>query len=89
MAAGEKPFSQPLAGRESSWQNNSMIQGFLEPGVLVRHPHEPLWGVGQVQSIDDYRVTVTFEDAGKRVIDSRNIDLDYVGPDPRGDGQGV
>jgi hypothetical protein len=66
-----------------------MIEAFLEPGVLVRHPSEPDWGVGQVQSIDDNRVTVTFEEAGKRVIDIRHVRLDYVGPDPRCDGRGA
>jgi hypothetical protein len=66
-----------------------MIEAFLEPGVLVRHPQEPGWGVGQVQSIDDNRVTVTFQEAGKRVIDIRHITLDYVGPDPRADGRGA
>jgi len=66
-----------------------MIEAFLEPGVLVRNPKEPDWGLGQVQSIDDNRVTVTFEEAGKRVIDIRHIALDYVGPDPREDGRGA
>jgi hypothetical protein len=66
-----------------------MIEAFLEPGVLVRNPHQPEWGVGQVQSIDDYRVTVTFEEAGKRVIDIRNVTLGYVGPDPREDSRGA
>ena len=66
-----------------------MMEAYLEPGVLVRHPAEPDWGLGQVQSIDDYRVTVTFEEAGKRVIDTRHVSLDYVGPDPRADGQGA
>jgi transcription elongation factor GreA-like protein len=66
-----------------------MTEAFLEPGVLVRHPTEPGWGVGQVQSIDDHRVTVTFEEAGKRVIDVRHVMLDYLGPDPRADGRGV
>lgn len=66
-----------------------MIEAFLEPGVLVRHPDQPDWGVGQVQSVDGRRVTITFEEAGKQVIDISHIDLDYVGPDPRGDGRGV
>jgi hypothetical protein len=73
----------------SPWQDVAMIEAFLEPGVLVRHPGQPSWGVGQVQSIDDHRVTVTFEDAGKRVIDIRHVTLDYIGPDPRDDGRGV
>ncbi|MGL4311257.1 MAG: DUF3553 domain-containing protein [Paracoccaceae bacterium] len=40
----------------------------LEPGMLVRHPHEPDWGLGQVQSNIGGRVTVNFENAGKVVF---------------------
>ena len=68
---------------------HSTVDVFLEPGVLVRHPGQPEWGVGQVQSVDGARVTVTFEDAGKQVIDAREIRLEYLAPDPRGDGQGA
>lgn len=42
-----------------------------------------------VQSVDPPRVTVNFEQAGKQVIDARGVRLTYLGPDPRGDGQGV
>ena len=56
---------------------------FLEPGVLVRHPTQPDWGVGQVQSVTGRRVTVNFEDAGKQVIDAGVIALIFVGDDPR------
>jgi hypothetical protein len=66
-----------------------MIDAFLEPGVMVRHPQKPDWGLGQVQSVDDNRVTVTFEEAGKQVLDANHVRLDYVGPDPRADGRGV
>jgi hypothetical protein len=65
------------------------IDAYLEPGVMVRNPARPDWGVGQVQSVDAARVTVNFEDAGKQVIDARHIRLEYVGPDPRADGRGV
>ncbi len=64
-----------------------MSDRFLEPGVLVRHPDCPEWGVGQVQSIDGRRVTVNFEERGKQTIDSEGIRLVYVGPDPRDDDQ--
>jgi hypothetical protein len=47
----------------------------LEPGMLVRHPQEPDWGTGQVQSNIGTRVTVNFEHRGKVVIDLRRIDL--------------
>ena len=67
----------------------SMIEAFLEPGVLVRHPGQPDWGLGQVQSVDGHRVTVNFDEAGKQTIDINQIGLEYVGPDPRADGRGA
>ena len=67
----------------------SMIEAFLEPGVLVRHPGQPDWGLGQVQSVDGHRVTVNFDEVGKRTIDIHQIGLEYVGPDPRADGRGA
>jgi hypothetical protein len=48
---------------------------FLEPGMLVRHPGHPEWGLGQVQSNIPGRVTVTFENAGKVVLDSHRVEL--------------
>jgi hypothetical protein len=48
---------------------------FLEPGMLVRHPDRPEWGVGQVQSRIKSRITVMFQDAGKIVIDGSKIAL--------------
>lgn len=62
-----------------------MIEAFLEPGVLVRHPDRPDWGLGQVQSVDGRRVTVNFEEAGKQTIDLTVIGLTFAGPDPRQD----
>lgn len=49
----------------------------LEPGMFVRHPTQPDWGLGQVQSVIGARVTVNFENAGKVVIDTRVINLDW------------
>jgi hypothetical protein len=51
--------------------------------VLVRHPTQADWGVGQVQSVAGRRVTVNFEEAGKRVIDAGQVRLIFVGDDPR------
>jgi hypothetical protein len=48
---------------------------FLEPGMLVRHPDREDWGLGQVQSVIDKRITVNFEHAGKVVIDGSRIGL--------------
>lgn len=56
---------------------------FLEPGVLVRHPQEADWGLGQVQSVAGRKVTVNFENAGKQVIDASVVALVFVGDDPR------
>lgn len=60
------------------------LDPFLEPGVLVRHPHERGWGLGQVQSVAGRKVTVNFENAGKQVIDAGVVSLEFVGEDPRG-----
>ncbi|WP_096784453.1 DUF3553 domain-containing protein [Rhodobacter sp. CZR27] len=47
----------------------------LEPGMLVRHPQQPDWGAGQVQSNIGGRITVNFEHAGKVVIDGQRVEL--------------
>jgi hypothetical protein len=60
-----------------------VIDSFLEPGALVRHPDREDWGIGQVQSVVGSRVTVNFEDAGKQTIDASKVALVYLGPDPR------
>ena len=48
------------------------------PGALVRHPDRPDWGIGQVQSVIEGRVTVNFEDAGKRSINDDVVALIVV-----------
>jgi hypothetical protein len=55
-----------------------MMSSLLEPGVLVRHPQCPDWGVGQVQSNVQGRVTVNFRNEGKVVIDTARIALEVV-----------
>ena len=50
----------------------------LEPGMFVRHPTEGDWGIGQVQSNIDGRVTVNFQHEGKVVIDARRVELVMV-----------
>lgn len=61
------------------------MRSFLEPGMLVRHPAQPDWGLGQVQSLINGKCTVNFEHMGKVVLDLRQIDLivDFsTGPSP-------
>lgn len=53
----------------------------LVPGTFVRHPTQPDWGLGQVQSVIENRVTVNFENAGKQVINSDRVALLAVEPE--------
>ena len=55
----------------------------IEPGQRVRHPQQPDWGVGQVQSAIEDRITVNFPHAGKVVINARVVSLDVVEAAPR------
>ncbi|MGY6550134.1 MAG: DUF3553 domain-containing protein [Roseinatronobacter sp.] len=50
----------------------------LAPGIFVRHPDHPDWGIGQVQSRVGFTVTVSFADAGKKVINASEIALILV-----------
>ncbi|MEM8728584.1 MAG: DUF3553 domain-containing protein [Pseudomonadota bacterium] len=54
------------------------LNSILAPGMLVRHPDNPDWGIGQVQSNIGGKVTVNFRDAGKVVIDGTRIGLQPV-----------
>ena len=54
-----------------------MILNF-EPGDKVFNPNEKSWGIGQVQSIIKSKVTVNFENVGKKVININNIDLEKI-----------
>lgn len=56
----------------------SDLASLLEPGMFVRHPAMPDWGLGQVQSNIDGRVTVNFENEGKVVIDANRVVLELV-----------
>ena len=46
-----------------------------EPGDKVVNPLNKEWGIGQVQSIINEKVTVNFENVGKKVINAKNIEL--------------
>ena len=52
-----------------------MILDF-EPGDKVVNPANKDWGIGQVQSIIKEKVTVNFENVGKKVINTQNIELE-------------
>ena len=48
----------------------------FEPGDKVVNPFNKGWGIGQVQSIINEKITVNFENVGKKVINSNNIRLE-------------
>ena len=49
-----------------------------EPGDKVTNQANKNWGIGQVQSIINGKVTVNFENVGKKVINSEIIRLEKV-----------
>ena len=49
-----------------------------EPGDFVINPKNENWGTGQIQSIIKNRVTVNFENVGKKVINSEKIILERI-----------
>ena len=50
----------------------------FEPGDKVYNPSNQEWGIGQVQSIINGKVTVNFQNVGKKVIKSNNIELKKI-----------
>jgi FKBP-type peptidyl-prolyl cis-trans isomerase 2 len=54
------------------------MTAIIEPGMRVRLPGQPDWGIGQVQSVAGDRITVNFEHAGKVLINAAVVVLDLV-----------
>ena len=55
-----------------------MILDF-EPGDKVVNTANKNWGIGQVQSIINDKVTINFENVGKKVINVKYILLEKIG----------
>ena len=51
---------------------------YYEPGDNVINPKNKSWGIGQIQSIIKNKVTVNFENVGKKVINSKEIILEKI-----------
>ena len=49
-----------------------------EPGDFVINPKKRSWGTGQIQSIIKNKVTANFENAGKKVINGKEIILEKI-----------
>lgn len=54
------------------------LNAILAPGMYVKHPDHPEWGVGQVQSNAGGKITVNFPDQGKLVVDGSRVSLTLV-----------
>ena len=48
------------------------------PGDFVMNPKNKDWGIGQIQSIINNKITVNFENTGKKVINSKEIILERI-----------
>ena len=50
----------------------------MMPGDFVINPNNRSWGTGQIQSIIKNKVTVNFENVGKKVINGKEIILERI-----------
>ena len=50
----------------------------FEPGDKVFSPTNKDWGIGQVQSIIKEKITINFQNVGKKVIYADNIELKKI-----------
>ena len=48
----------------------------FDPGDFVINPENKTWGIGQVQSIIETKVTVNFQNVGKKTINTLEINLE-------------
>jgi hypothetical protein len=55
-----------------------MIHFEFSPGDYVINPLQNDWGIGQVQSIINNKVTVNFQNQGKQVINGEVVMLEKV-----------
>jgi|TARA_Y100000389_G_C17277545_1_gene421214 transcription elongation factor GreA-like protein len=49
-----------------------------EPGDKVVNPSNKEWGVGQVQSVINQKVTINFENVGKKVINASIVKIEKI-----------
>jgi len=49
-----------------------------EPDDFVVNPNNTDWGIGQIQSIINDKITVNFENSGKKVINGKEVILEKV-----------
>tara|TARA_Y100000996_G_scaffold409241_2_gene389595 strand:+ start:179 stop:358 length:180 start_codon:yes stop_codon:yes gene_type:complete len=54
------------------------MQFDLEPGDYVINPAKKEWGIGQIQSIINNKVTINFQNFGKQVVNIEVIKLEKI-----------
>ena len=53
--------------------------GELTPGTFVVNLEKELeWGIGQVQSSIDNKITINFENVGKKTINPKEVELKII-----------
>ena len=50
----------------------------LTPGSYVINKNNNEWGIGQIQSSINNKITVNFENVGKKVININEINLEVI-----------
>jgi Protein of unknown function (DUF3553). len=50
----------------------------LSPGVFVLNKKNNNWGIGQIQSSINGKITINFEHVGKKVINVNEISLKVI-----------
>ena len=55
------------------------FHGDLTPGVYVINEDKEIeWGIGQIQSSINSKITINFENVGKKVVNPNNIKLKII-----------
>ena len=60
-----------------SYEKNN-INGEITPGSYVVNENNKNWGIGQVQSSIDEKITINFEHVGKKVININMISIKLI-----------
>ena len=51
---------------------------YLTPGVFVINQEKEDWGIGQIQSSINNKITINFENVGKKTIDPNIVKINII-----------
>ena len=71
----ERKFANYIGSRYALMLNSGSSANLLAMFAMI-NPQKKDWGVGQIQSVIKNKVTINFENAGKKVINAENIKLE-------------